>query len=304
MRSSVPGQNCILAENLDYATLARRLEPVLLSVLEGDLSRWANVLLNGIQTAAAYSREAEAESVLAMWRQLLSAPPAIAAATPRQTDDEQRARFATRCKVFVLHHDAPPAAPQPYLEMLNLATLDLAPEFQDNRLAENRVYFSESLLATPSDYVGFVTGRWNEKWSRLVPLDRLHRANDLLAPDRVLAALPTQGGEWIESSEATHPGMGKLIEEMARTAGIPLTDRPTFWANNFVCHQRVYRAFVVAWLKLFAHFFARYRFDPPFELGAFDARRKFTYLGERFTMLYFSSRSDLEILPLPSRAAA
>ncbi len=64
-------QNCILAENLDYATLARRLEPLLDDLLRGDLSRWEAMRQNALAASAEYSLEAEEASVVSMWRSIL-----------------------------------------------------------------------------------------------------------------------------------------------------------------------------------------------------------------------------------------
>jgi glycosyltransferase involved in cell wall biosynthesis len=70
-------QNCILAENLDYVTLAQRLEPLLLDVLRGDLSRWGRVIANGIELSNHYTREEEERTTLLAWKNILAKPPAV-----------------------------------------------------------------------------------------------------------------------------------------------------------------------------------------------------------------------------------
>ena len=65
------GQNCILAENLDYITLAYRLEPLLNDLLADDLSRWEAMRQNALADSAEYSMEAEEASVVSMWRSIL-----------------------------------------------------------------------------------------------------------------------------------------------------------------------------------------------------------------------------------------
>jgi hypothetical protein len=211
------------------------------------------------------------------------------------------ARFASRCKIFVLHHGFGPAVARPYLSTIDLQTIEIPPEFQDNRLAESRIYLWDAVLEQPQQFVGFATGRWDEKWVRLIKLERLHDVDGMLTRDGVLAALPTTTSRWVTDSEACHPGMGKLIEEMAQASGIPINECPTFWANNFICHKDVYRGFLMYWKKLFFHFYRKYGFSLPFSVGAFDSTRQFAYLAERFTMLYFSGRSDLKILSIPPR---
>jgi hypothetical protein len=216
-------------------------------------------------------------------------------------ETEAIVRFASRCKIFVLHHGASPAVDRPYLSKVNLQTIEIPTEFQDNRLAESRVYFWDAVLDQQQEFVGFATSRWDEKWIRLITLDRLHQVDEMLARDHVLAALPTVTSSWVTDSEACHPGIGTLIREMAQVSGIDLSERPTFWANNFICHQDVYRNFLTCWKKLFFHFYRKYGFDLPFSVGEFDSKRQFAYLAERFTMLYFSGRSDLQILSIPLR---
>ncbi|MGD0540372.1 MAG: glycosyltransferase [Tepidisphaeraceae bacterium] len=68
-------QNAILAETLDYPTLAAKLEPVLIDLLNGDVSRYAPILQNAFTTAAAYDWEAEESSILEMWREILASGP-------------------------------------------------------------------------------------------------------------------------------------------------------------------------------------------------------------------------------------
>ena len=46
------------------------LEPVLEGLLRGDLSEYAPVIKNAIQTSEAYTLEAEEASILSMWGEL------------------------------------------------------------------------------------------------------------------------------------------------------------------------------------------------------------------------------------------
>lgn len=68
---SGPLQNCVLAENLDYVTLARHAEGLLRDVRDGRMDRWAACIANGLATASAFTMEAEEKSVVALWRDLL-----------------------------------------------------------------------------------------------------------------------------------------------------------------------------------------------------------------------------------------
>lgn len=64
------GQNCILAENLDYITLAYKMEPLLNDLLADNLSRWERIRDNAMAATAPYTPEAEEQSVLAMWKNI------------------------------------------------------------------------------------------------------------------------------------------------------------------------------------------------------------------------------------------
>jgi glycosyltransferase involved in cell wall biosynthesis len=65
-------QNCILADTMDYVTLAQRLEPLLSDIMTGDLTRWGDIRLNAIKASQAYTLEAEEESVVSMWKEILA----------------------------------------------------------------------------------------------------------------------------------------------------------------------------------------------------------------------------------------
>lgn len=66
-------QNCVLSENFDYVTLARRLEPLLSDILEGDFARWGHVLRAGLELSNQYTMEEEERTVLGMWDEILDA---------------------------------------------------------------------------------------------------------------------------------------------------------------------------------------------------------------------------------------
>ncbi len=66
-------RNCILAENLDYPTLARRLEPLLTDLLAGNADGWAVLRENALAASAPYTPEAEEASVVGLWREILEA---------------------------------------------------------------------------------------------------------------------------------------------------------------------------------------------------------------------------------------
>jgi phenylacetate-coenzyme A ligase PaaK-like adenylate-forming protein/glycosyltransferase involved in cell wall biosynthesis len=79
-------QNCILAQNGDYVSLAYRMEPLFKSIFEGDLSNWEAVIENGIRTAASHTPETEKQSVIDFWNSVVP--------VNTKTDDLQMAHGA------------------------------------------------------------------------------------------------------------------------------------------------------------------------------------------------------------------
>jgi glycosyltransferase involved in cell wall biosynthesis len=66
-----PNQNAILVENLDYPTLARHLEPILLNLLKGDSTDYVSIIDNAFNTSLQYDWDAEEASILSLWQELL-----------------------------------------------------------------------------------------------------------------------------------------------------------------------------------------------------------------------------------------
>jgi hypothetical protein len=67
---SGPEQNCVLAENLDYVTLAQKLEPVLLDVLNGDMTSWNPIIHNGIECSKKFTPEEQERTVILAWEEI------------------------------------------------------------------------------------------------------------------------------------------------------------------------------------------------------------------------------------------
>ncbi len=69
--ASGPKQNCIIAENEDYMTLGRLLEPLLEDLVRGDWSRWQPIVQNGLEYSAQFTLEREEKTIVAIWREIL-----------------------------------------------------------------------------------------------------------------------------------------------------------------------------------------------------------------------------------------
>jgi len=66
-----PYQNSILAQTGDYISLAYALEPLLIDLLSGHLTRWKKIIENGLKTTAQYTYEAEEKSLVEFWKRNL-----------------------------------------------------------------------------------------------------------------------------------------------------------------------------------------------------------------------------------------
>lgn len=67
-----PSQNCILAPNGDYVSLAYGLEPVLKDLTRGKISNWNPIVENGKKTTSTMTMECEQASLVSFWNQFFS----------------------------------------------------------------------------------------------------------------------------------------------------------------------------------------------------------------------------------------
>lgn len=65
------GQNAILAPNQDYMTLCLRIEPFLKDLLASNLQQWEHIRQNGLELAARMTMEAEENSIIAFWNNIV-----------------------------------------------------------------------------------------------------------------------------------------------------------------------------------------------------------------------------------------
>jgi glycosyltransferase involved in cell wall biosynthesis len=60
-------RNAILAQTGDYVTLAMRLEPVLLDMIQGNMRKWNPLIRNGRKLMELHTPEAEEQAILDFW---------------------------------------------------------------------------------------------------------------------------------------------------------------------------------------------------------------------------------------------
>jgi hypothetical protein len=209
-----------------------------------------------------------------------------------------------KVKVFVLGHEESKLeliCKRPYLEIINLNNLTLRKqEWQDNRLAESRIFLSEMLGNISTEYVGFITASCHSKYPQMPHLNDIKAIESQLEPRTVLAA-ELAGHDWPYHSEQCHKGMMPLLEELSRESGLKLWTGPTFWANNFICSIEIFAEFLSFWRRMFGYFYDKYGFDMPYVSEGFDNRRNAAYFYERFATIFFANRPDLKIAPIANR---
>ncbi len=64
-------QNCILAQNGDYVTLAYKMEKLLIDLIAGSMNRWETLIENTRKLTSSYTLEAEQKSILSFWSEII-----------------------------------------------------------------------------------------------------------------------------------------------------------------------------------------------------------------------------------------
>lgn len=215
-------------------------------------------------------------------------------------------------KIYVQGHDASCFSKVPnrdYLQTIELQSLIL-PIDNTNHLAESRMFLvDEAFFASDPEYIGMVTWRFDSKYPRLLKLADLGPAVEKrLTPNTVLAAEPSMDGysnRWVD-----HPsrymlggrGIRCYIDEMAEVAGVKVECNHSAWANNWIVHKQVLIDYIRFFKRIFKHFHEKYGYDFDFSVPCNKwPGREPGYLYELASLLYFSSRTDLQISLMPKR---
>lgn len=208
-------------------------------------------------------------------------------------------------KIFVLGHQElqlSKVADHDLLEKTNLCYLELPIE-NTNHIAENRFFLVEQKKFNGcTDYVGVLSANYDNKYPHLVPLSRMEQVLPKLKESIVFAASPTETfyeGKWIDYSYKYHVTFEKYLKDMAQTFNLKLENQPTFWANNFICHKKVFLDFLVFFKAVFKYMHEKYAYT--YQMKVDDNSRIAAYVYERVSMLYFANRSDLEIRKIPAK---
>ena len=155
------------------------------------------------------------------------------------------------------------------------------------QLAENRLYLDRLSTCIQANWIGAGSWRWDEKWQRSLGLAFLDRV--AFKPGHGYSPLVTRP-DWVAESDRHHPGLGALLEELAREfpeatlhGGGPL-------ANSFIVEREQWLGFVSFFRRVADYFLGRYGVDLPFDVGEFDDSRRCAYFFERVATAYFSGR--------------
>ena len=199
-------------------------------------------------------------------------------------------------KIFILSHKKDVLDRVPnlgYFEKLDLSVLPLG-QYQDNRLGEGRAFLAD-LKIDNAAYLGFLNGRLPQKYPKLKWNSAIKSIQSQLKPENVLFAWGA-ASDWANFSEKVHPGIKKVIQELADFTGLKLTTgRISLWANDFICHRKVWLEWREFWKKCFFEFHKRYNWNFSFSNKGLDPNRKPAYFYERITTLYFANRPDLRL---------
>lgn len=214
-----------------------------------------------------------------------------------------------RLKVFVLGHSdellaAVPDAP--HLVPTDLRSLTVPDPFNTNLLAENRFLLSDEATQASAEYIGLGSANWATRFPTQLPLADLDALAPMLKKNRVFAPLLSRN--WRDSEEEWHPGMTKIVDEVAAQFGLSKQQRVTLCCNAFICHREKFAEFLAFWREAWAFVYDRYGFEFPFTyrcptcgnesddgIGRYQASRHAGFVGENLTMLWFANQTDLQL---------
>lgn len=181
---------------------------------------------------------------------------------------------------------------------INLNNLDLSEypkRYATKLLSESRFFLCDWQIET--EYVGFITASWPDKFKHLNLSMVPKRVNQFINPNTVIA--PLISDKWVAESEEFHPGITPYLKELASLMNYSRWDSRSLWCNTFFCHIEAYELFLEDWRFMFNYLHKKYEmnFSYSCEADFVDEERKPAYLLERTTMMFFAE-SSLEIKKL------
>lgn len=200
-------------------------------------------------------------------------------------------------KIYVLGHKEKKNLSAPCLNYIHLPDID-----RNNTFAESRIFQSNLIEKSNSEYVGLVTAQWDIKYNSTMECCKLEDLYKLPMRKDLVWCGRKADTNWLHQTEKDHPGIKKILNFLA--GNIELVNKlhlTTLWSNNFISHKSVVLEiqdwFWKCWSLITKHFgndvHKLYKYPKE------EFSRPLSYLAERFTMMYFCSREDLQLKQIP-----
>ena len=208
-----------------------------------------------------------------------------------------------RLTFFALTHDFNTAHVKPteWLRLIDLNQLGLSEPYCDPQLAESRFWFSDVATRTDSEYVGFGSARWNDKWcvkgGRQTKLEDISAVCSPRLSEHSILAIWLIGPGWDKLSSSYHHGMQPYLDELAQVTGMNY-NHTSFWANSFICHKQIFIRFQEYFKQTFKHFYDKYQFNYDYYVAPGCEQRRAAFFFERVSMLFFANNGlDIQWIP-------
>jgi hypothetical protein len=215
-----------------------------------------------------------------------------------------------KLRIFGLYHKQATLDNLPNADWLVKINLnELQTKHQHNCLGEGRAFLADLDLGN-ADYIGFANARWNKKYHHIGVkfADISNIIQKHIEPKLVIVPWPTNapwlnvGANWAALTLTMHPSMGKLLTELSKITGMKTTpNKISFWANDFVCHRKIFLELREHWRKCFNHFNTKYGLKLPFTKFNVDINRHPAYFYERVTTIFFANKDNLKVEPIYGR---
>lgn len=170
-----------------------------------------------------------------------------------------------------------------FIQKVNLNNLDIG-RFQSNQLAESRIFLSDQ-IKEPSEYVGFLSQRYRQKWPHLASFKKL---NQLEYKKETIFYAETPPLKWKNWFNGYCPGMDKLFYDMVDYSGLNPDYYPTVINNCFICHWDIFQEFLVKWKDVFNYIYEKYPPDT-MTFETYDNSRRAGCLYESLSSLIFAN---------------
>jgi hypothetical protein len=207
-----------------------------------------------------------------------------------------------------------------HINKVLLEDLAIPIELQGEELAENRFLLTNKLIERKHSHVGFISARWDDRFSTWPKLADLGKVFDQIqnlpkhfffAPNAFLVS-SYQISKWLQRQQKVHPGMLSLLEDLIDFHKIDYKDgslHTIVMGNNFGLSHEAAVDFLSFWQDSFDYLHAKHGLNFDFSyrcpncgfessegIGRYSRSRHSGFLLERVTSLFFISRPDL--LPL------